>query len=47
MSQKLIIVFAVIAAFIGNSSSSSKVEVNLPAEVKAEGKHYVFLSLLM
>jgi hypothetical protein len=40
MTQKRIILFAVIATFI---ASSSEVQTNL----QADGKYYVFLSFLM
>jgi hypothetical protein len=43
MSQKWIIIFAVIATFIACASSSSEVQTNL----QADGKHYVYLSFLM
>jgi hypothetical protein len=43
MSQKLIIIFAVVGTFIACSSSSSEVQTNL----QAEGKHYVRLSFLI
>jgi hypothetical protein len=43
MSQKLIIVFAVIGTFVACASTSSEVQTNL----QAKGKHYVFLSFFM
>ncbi len=43
MSQKLIIIFAVVGTFIACSSSSSEVQTNW----QAEGKHYVRLSFLI
>jgi hypothetical protein len=43
MSQKQIILFAVIATFVACASSSSEVQTNL----QAEGKYYVLLSFLM
>jgi len=43
MSQKLIIVFALIGTFVACASSSLEVQTNL----QAGGKHYVFFSFLI
>jgi hypothetical protein len=43
MSQKLIILFAVIGTFVACASSSSEIQTNL----QAKGKQYVSFSFLM